>query len=348
MLSQVEYIWLDGAVPVQQLRSKTKIVPFEETPTNVDQFPDWSYDGSSTNQAEGQDSDVLLQPVCFVKDPLRGEGHYLLLCETMDASGQPHPTNTRAQLRAVLDAGGAKHDPWIGYEQEYTLFKNNRPLGWPEGGYPPPQGPFYCGVGPKQVYGRELVEAHTELCLSAGIMFYGLNAEVMPAQWEYQIGYRGIDSESPDPLTVADHAWIARWLLMRVGEEFDIQPSFDNKPVKGDWNGAGQHTNFSTREMRQPGSGMDAINQAVERLSKKHSEHIQVYGHKLEERLTGLHETCSISEFKAGVANRSASIRIPRAVHITGGGYFEDRRPGANADPYTIATRLIKTICDLG
>ncbi|MBY0402771.1 MAG: glutamine synthetase, partial [Cyanobacteria bacterium] len=225
--------------------------------------------------------------------------------------------------------------------------RDNRPLGWPSGGYPPPQGPFYCGVGTNQVFGRELVEAHTQACLDAGVMIYGTNAEVMPSQWEFQIGYRGIASESADPLNVSDHVWFARWLLFRLGEEYEIQPSFENKPVKGDWNGAGQHTNFSTRDMRDPKKGLDSIHEAIDLLEKKHDDHIQLYGFGLADRLTGLHETCSINEFRSGVSDRGASIRIPLGVSQNGYGYLEDRRPGANADPYVIAERILKTICNI-
>ena len=172
------------------------------------------------------------------------------MCEVFTPEGEAHPTNRRATLRSVLDAGGSELGAWFGFEQEYTLFEGTRPLGWPEVGYPAPQGPFYCGVGSDKVYGREIVEAHTALCLKAGLMIFGTNAEVMPGQWEFQMGYRGVDGESADPLTVTDHLWFARWLLNRVGEDFGVAINYEVKPVKGDWNGAGAHTNFSTTKMR--------------------------------------------------------------------------------------------------
>jgi glutamine synthetase len=347
MLHQVEYIWVDGTQPTQKLRSKTRILNIDPETVSLDSFPEWGFDGSSTYQASGHASDLALRPVCFVNDPIRVGENYLLLCEVMNADGTPHASNTRAQLREILAQGAAQFEPWIGFEQEYTLFKEGRPLGWPAGGYPPPQGPFYCGVGTNQVYGRDLVEAHTQACLDADIMIYGTNAEVMPSQWEYQIGYRGVDGESADPLTVADHAWIARWLLFRIAEEFDIEPSLDNKPVKGDWNGAGQHTNFSTKAMRDPKTGLEAIQDAIIELQQHHAEHIAVYGHGLEDRLTGLHETCSIHEFRSGYSDRGASIRIPLGVQKNGCGYIEDRRPGANADPYVVAGKLLSTICKI-
>ncbi len=348
MIGLAEYIWMDGARPTQKIRSKTRIINKKdsETPT-IDLFPEWGFDGSSTYQSSGHNSDLVLKPVNFVKDPMRGEGSFLVMCEVYDSNGQPHASNTRAELRRVLEAGAAKEDPYFGFEQEYTLFDGRSPLGWPENGYPAPQGPFYCGVGADEVFGREFVEDHTRACIKAGLMIYGTNAEVMPGQWEFQIGHRGFENESADPLTVCDHVWMARWLLYRLGEHYKITATLDNKPVKGDWNGAGQHTNFSTKSMRSKEGGLKAIEEAIGLLSKKHKEHIAVYGDKLSERLTGLHETCSIDQFKYGVSDRGASIRIPLHVSKQGYGYLEDRRPGANADPYTIAARLLKTICEI-
>jgi len=339
-----EYIWIDGAEPTRYLRSKARAVSVGDKPSITD-FPEWSFDGSSTNQAGGHDSDCLLNPVYFVKDPIRGEGNYLVMAEVLNPDGTPHASNSRAQLREIMEAGAAKQAPWGGFEQEYTLFKKRTPLGWPEHGYPGPQGPYYCGVGAGEIFGREVAEAHAELCLDAGLMYYGMNAEVMPGQWEFQIGYRGDSSEDACILKMSDETWIGRWLLYRVGEEFGISVSLDNKPVKGDWNGAGMHTNFSTKDIRDKSKGKAAIDSAIQALSKKHKEHIALYGAGLAERLTGRHETCDINTFKAGTADRGCSIRIPQQVAQKGYGYFEDRRPGANADPYLVAARLCTTVC---
>ncbi len=341
-----EYIWLDGAVPTRCLRSKAKVCQFKGEP-KIEDFEEWSFDGSSTNQAQGGDSDCILKPVNFVKDPIRGEGNYLVMCEVNNPDGTPHESNSRAQLRAVLDAGAAKHDPWIGFEQEYTLFDGRRPLGWPDNGYPGPQGPYYCGVGAEEIYGREIAEDHAAACLDAELMYYGLNAEVMPGQWEFQIGYRGIDGEKADLLTISDHTWLARWLLYRVGEDYGIRATLDNKPVKGDWNGAGMHTNFSTSETRDPKKGMKAIEDCIKALEPKHAEHIALYGHGLADRLTGHHETCDINTFRSGTADRGSSIRIPQGVALKGYGYFEDRRPGANSDPYLVAARIAASVCGI-
>ncbi len=345
MLSQITYIWIDGAKPTNKLRHKTLIIEHPEGPISLKHFPAWGFDGSSTYQAVGRNSDLTLQPACFVKNPLIPGKNYLVLCEVLNPDDTPHETNKRALLRELMENGGAEFDPWIGFEQEYTLFKGSSPLGWPERGYPAPQGPFYCGVGADEAFGRKLVEAHTQACMDAGLMIFGTNAEVMPGQWEFQIGYRNIANEPADPLTVSDHLWLARWLLYRIGEEFDITATLHPKPVKGDWNGAGQHTNFSTKQTRNPKTGMQAIETAIKKLEKRHFEHLKVYGHGLEERLTGMHETAPMTQFTAGVGNRGASIRIPRSVEQKGYGYLEDRRPGANANPYEIATVLMQTIC---
>jgi glutamine synthetase len=339
----VEYLWIDGAQPTQGIRSKARVVSLPENP-KIEDFPAWSFDGSSTGQAAGNDSDCILQPVRVYNDPLRGEGNYLVLCEVDDPSGGPHASNQRARLRAALEEAGRELDPWLGFEQEYTMYRNGRPLGFPEDGFPAPQGPYYCGAGTENIYGRPLVEEHARACLEAGVLIYGLNAEVMPGQWEFQVGYRGVDDESCGALQVADDVWVGRYLLRRVGEQHGIRISFDNKPMKGDWNGAGMHTNFSTSYTRDPHFGLDAIKAIVDSLEHCHDEHIAEYGDRLDERLTGRHETCDIKTFKSGVAHRGASIRIPTTVAQKGFGYLEDRRPGANADPYRVAYCLLNAV----
>lgn len=346
-MRQAEYIWLDGAPRTQRARSKARIVDIPESHScDPNAYPQWGYDGSSTYQADGGDSDLLLEPVRVLPDPIRKGDNRLVLCEVLNPDGTVHATNKRARLRELLDAGAAEQDPWVGFEQEYTLFEGDRPLGFPaNGSEPSPQGPYYCAVGADRIHGRDLVEAHTQSCVDAGIMIYGVNAEVMPGQWEFQLGYRGIAGESADVLNISDQLVLARWLLHRLGEGFGWSVSLDPKPRQGDWNGAGNHTNFSTADMRDEASGMNAIRDAIERLSKRHAEHIDGYGHGLRERLTGLHETCSIDEFRSGVADRGASIRIPRSVEIEGHGYLEDRRPGANCCPYTVCSLLLETIC---
>ena len=339
-----EYVWIDGAVPTRHLRSKARAVNVGSNPS-IEDFSEWSFDGSSTNQAVGSDSDCILKPVAFVQDPFRGEGNYLVMTEVFNPDGTPHESNSRSQLCAVLDAGAAEQEPWAGFEQEYTMFDGRQPLGWPETGFPGPQGPYYCGVGATEVFGREIVEEHARMCLDVGLMFYGINAEVMPGQWEFQIGWRGDSKESAGVLKVSDHMWMARWILYRIAEEYGVTISTHNKPIEGDWNGAGMHTNFSTNGTRDKKGGMKEIEAAIDALSKKHQEHIKLYGHALDLRLTGLHETCDIHTFKSGTADRGCSIRIPQPVAQNGYGYFEDRRPGSNADPYLVSARISATIC---
>ncbi|MFD2350617.1 glutamine synthetase beta-grasp domain-containing protein [Nonomuraea ferruginea] len=224
MSYKAEYIWIDGTEPTALLRSKTKILADGAEP------PVWGFDGSSTNQAKGFKSDLVLRPVLTCPDPIRGGDHVLVLCEVEEVSGDPHKSNTRAQLRPVAEQF-AEQDSWFGIEQEYTFFKGSRPLGFPEGGFPAPQGHYYCGVGAEAVFGREIVELHLDRCLAAGLKVSGINAEVMPGQWEFQIGPAG-------PLEVGDHLWIARWLLYRTAEEFGVEATLDAKPARGDWNGA--------------------------------------------------------------------------------------------------------------
>ena len=348
MLRLIEYIWLDGTKPVPRLRSKARTVSIaNDTNVGLDAFPEWGFDGSSTDQASTGDSDCILKPVNFISCPIRKDGSYLVLCEVYNVDGVPHASNSRAILRHMLQHGGEKHDFWIGFEQEYTLYRGMKPLGWPSEGYPAPQGPYYCGVGADVAFGRQFVELHTQACIDAGLMMYGINAEVMPGQWEFQIGYRGIEHEPADPLTISDHRYLALWLLYRLGEDHNIAINISNKPIKGDWNGAGCHTNFSTKAMRDKKTGKTAINKVIDALSKKHDKHIKVYGHGLGERLTGKHETAEITHFSAGVSDRAASIRIPPQVAQNGCGYLEDRRPGANSDPYIVSARLLATILNL-
>ena len=329
----IEYIWIDGHQPTAKLRSKTKIV--DHKINSVSDLPDWGFDGSSTMQAEGDFSDCLLKPAHIMKDPIRGGEHLLAMCEVFNSDGSVHSSNKRAKLRELAEKH-KNHDCWFGIEQEYTFFDGIKPLGWPDNGFPAPQGGYYCGVGSDEVFGRDIVEEHMEACIDAGMTISGINAEVMPGQWEFQIGPLG-------PLAVSDETWLARWLLYRIGEDYGVSATLDPKPVKGDWNGAGAHTNFSTKSMREPG-GLKLIEEACEKLGKNHEKHIDMYGADNEQRLTGDHETCSIKDFKYGVSDRGASIRIPMQTANEGFGYLEDRRPSANMDPYLVCTALMETI----
>jgi glutamine synthetase len=327
---QAEYIWIDGTEPTRKLRSKTKIVATGKKP------PMWGFDGSSTNQATGKFSDCVLIPVFTCPDPLRGSNDVLVMCEVLNADMTPHVTNERAATVATAKKY-ASFEPKFGIEQEYTFFQNGRPYGWPEEGFPAPQGPYYCGVGGDKMPGRDIVEAHTLACMRAGLGIEGTNAEVMMGQWEFQVGILG-------PVEIGDQLWTARWLLERIAEEFEVDVSFDAKPIKGDWNGAGAHTNFSTKQMRAAG-GYAAVIAGAEALGTKVTEHITAYGVGIEDRLTGAHETAHWSKFSYGVSDRGASVRIPGGVAREKRGYLEDRRPNANIDPYVVARLITDTIC---
>jgi len=328
---RAEYIWVDGTKPTAKLRSKTKIVDDGADP------PIWAFDGSSTNQAPGDKSDCVLRPVSSYPDPIRKGNNKLVMCEVLLVDMSPHPTNTRAAC-AEVDKAAAKDEYWFGLEQEYTFFSGSRPLGFPDAGYPAPQGGYYCGVGADEVFGRPIAEAHLEACLVAGLKISGINAEVMPGQWEFQVG-------PLSALDVSDQLWVARWLLYRIGEDFGVSATLDPKPVRGDWNGAGCHTNFSTKAMR---SDYQPNFDAAEALRKRHDLHIANYGFGIEDRLTGLHETASYKDFSYGVSDRGASIRIPWQVEVDRKGYIEDRRPCANIDPYTVTRLIIESVSGVG
>ena len=329
------YVWIDGSG--ENTRAKTKtLYHYPETPKEL---PVWNFDGSSTGQSHGTNSDIYLHPCAIFKDPFVPGNNVLVMCDTYGPSGEPAPANQRHSCYKVMKKAKAEK-PWFGIEQEYTLLDlDNHPLGWPKRGFPAPQGPYYCGAGADRVFGRAIMDAHYKACLYAGIKIAGTNAEVMPGQFEYQVGpCEGIE--------IGDHLWMSRYILNRVAEDFGVVASLDPKPMPGDWNGAGAHCNFSTLAMRENG-GIDEINVAIKRLSTEHERHIKMYdphgGEDNKRRLTGKHETASIDEFSSGVAHRGASIRIPRQVNKDGKGYLEDRRPSSNCDPYMVSEALVRT-----
>jgi len=331
-----EYIWIDGTQPTAKLRSKAQVLAGGKEPAI------WGFDGSSTNQAAGDQSDVVLNPVLVVPDPIRGGDNKLVMCETLLTDLTPHPSNTRAKCAATAEQYGDL-DTWFGLEQEYTFFEGLAPLGWPDNGFPAPQGGYYCGVGSDEIFGRRVVNAHLQACIDAGIHISGINAEVMPGQWEFQIG------PVAAPL-IGDEMWLARWLLYRIAEDhlgpkgIPISATLSPKPVAGDWNGAGCHTNFSTTEMRDDYEACIAAAEALG-AGDKPALHIANYGEGVETRLTGEHETARHNEYFYGVSDRGASVRIPWQVEKAGKGYIEDRRPNANCDPYVVTQLVTDTVC---
>jgi len=336
-----EYVWVDAA---GNTRSKTRTLTPDKAEA-VENLPKWNFDGSSTGQAPGDDSEVILKPQAIFTDPFRprsdGLRNILVMCDTYTPAGEPLPTNTRAIAAAAFE-GHEDEEIWFGMEQEFTLFNldEKTPLGWPQGGMPSrPQGPYYCSVGPENSFGRHVTDAHYKACLYAGINISGTNGEVMPGQQEYQVGpCVGIDA--------GDQLMMSRYILQRVCEDFQVFCTLHPKPItQGDWNGAGMHTNVSTKAMREEG-GLEVIKKAIYKLGAKHAEHIAVYGTGNELRLTGKHETASIHQFSFGVANRGASVRIGRDTEAEGKGYFEDRRPSSNCDPYLVSGKIMSTIME--
>lgn len=367
----LEYIWLDGYAKekmndVANLRSKIKVVTnlINETPINnvnskdlsfkekiynfvcsrPEIIPKWSFDGSSTMQAEGNKSDCVLNPVFVCRNTIDqyndNDLSFFVLCEVLNPDGTPHATNTRHSM--IESTNKYKHqEMWFAFEQEYALFneKGNWPHAWPSDGYPSPQGRYYCGVGADVSFGRQVMSDHLKHALSSELPISGTNAEVMPSQWEFQIG------PGTAPI-IADQMWMARYILNRVAEKHNVTVKLSPKPMSGDWNGTGCHVNFSNSQMREKLTQED-INKISNALEKNHKEHIEVYGEGNERRLTGRHETCSINEFRIGESDRGASIRIPPGILQAQKGYLEDRRPAANIDPYQVCKAILETVCSL-
>ncbi|KAF9671280.1 hypothetical protein SADUNF_Sadunf12G0030900 [Salix dunnii] len=298
-----EYIWIGGSG--MDIRSKARTL--DRAVSDPKKLPKWNYDGSSTGQAPGEDR-------------------------------EPIPTNKRYNAAKIFSHPDvAAEVPWYGIEQEYTLLQKDLkwPIGWPVGGYPGPQGPYYCGAGADKAFGRDVVDSHYKACLYAGINISGINGEVMPGQWEFQVG-------PSVGISAGDELWVARYILERITEIAGVVVSFDPKPIAGDWNGAGAHTNYSTKSMRNDG-GYEVIKKAIGNLQLRHKEHIAAYGEGNERRLTGRHETADIHTFSWGVANRGASVRVGRDTEKAGKGYFEDRRPASNMDPYVVTSMIAET-----
>jgi len=335
----LEYVWLDGYT-TSNLRSKVKVISSQDVSYTEDNnlkfetLPIWNFDGSSTRQAPGDNSECMLAPVRSYK---WDQNHYIILCEVMNPDGTPHSTNTRAELIKLKD-NSSKAKYWWGFEQEYFITQNLTPLGFPAtlGDFPSPQGPYYCGVGGNQVKGRAFVEAHLKKCLQMGIELTGLNAEVAIGQWEYQCFAR-------DTLKACDDLWISRYVLCRMAEEYGWDIDITPKPIKGDWNGSGCHTNFSTDFMRVTG-GAKYFDNLLSMMHERHHAHISGYGENNDQRLTGDHETQHITQFSWGVADRGASIRVPTSTGAAWRGYLEDRRPASNCDPYKVTTLIIDTV----
>jgi len=335
----LEYVWIDG---IGSLRSKIRVCIGDID--KLASIEKWNYDGSSTNQATGHESEIILKPCAIFNDAFDRNTQFikykLVMCDTYLPDGTPAINNNRKIANDVFNK--YKNEiPWFGLEQEYFMIdsKTNLPLGFPDDNNIG-QGQYYCSVGRNNAFGRQLAEEHMKRCLQAGITISGINAEVAPGQWEFQVGpCLGISQ--------GDHLWMARYILYKIAEKYDIIIDLEPKPIKGSWNGSGCHVNFSTDKMRQKmtngKTGLEYINEAIEKLSKKHVEHMEVYGVNNHLRMTGEHETASYDKFTDSIANRGCSIRRGNNTVVDKCGYFEDRRPSSNCDPYIVTSIIMKT-----
>jgi glutamine synthetase len=335
MITIVEYVWIGGDY---ELRSKTRVVNYEVT--SVNDLEDWNYDGSSTNQATRQQSEVIIRPKALFNDPFRKGNNKIVLCDTYKPDGTAIHNNNRIWANSIFEQK-IEEEPWFGLEQEYFLIdpKTGYPLGFDVSGK---QGQYYCSVGRENAFGRKIMDEHLEACIYAGIKISGINLEVCPGQCEFQIGpCIGIDQ--------GDNLWIARYFLHRIGEKYDVIINFEPKLKllgNGDWNGSGCHANYSTKNMREGNgdkTGLDFINEAIDKLKYKHMEHMEVYGKGNELRMTGENETADYYKFSVSDIDRGCSIRKGSETIKNKKGYFEDRRPSSNCDPYLVTGKIYET-----
>jgi glutamine synthetase len=330
----LEYIWIGGK---NEIRSKTRVINNRHPIVEPGHIPEWNYDGSSTWQADSNgDTEIILKPCAIYKDPTRiiSDGNALLvLCDTYDINGNPTKTNQRHAANKIFEQGvDFGFDSWFGLEQEYFIIlpddlKNTHHE----------NGLHYCGTIDNYIE-RDIAEQHLRLCIEAGINISGINSEVAKYQWEFQIGPN-------EGITAADDLIVARYLLNLIAEQYNAKISYHPKPFK-EISGSGCHINFSTFETRnENGTGIDIIYEYIKRLEKNHKESIKAYGDDNHLRLTGFHETSSYDNFTYDIGTRNTSVRIPNHVVREKNGYFEDRRPAANIDPYLATSSLFKICC---
>jgi glutamine synthetase len=321
MPTVLEYIWIGGN---GELRSKTRVL--QKSIYTLLEVPIWNFDGSSTGQANSEtNTEVILHPVKIYTNPFAVG--YLILCETY-TNDSPHITNNRYNALNIFKEK-VEEESWFGLEQEYFMMRDDWNINVN-------QGTNYCGIGNKCNIERIIAEEHLMACIHIGLTISGLNAEVANKQWEFQIGpCIGIEA--------ADQLYMARYLLERIAEWYGVNISYVPK-LHTNMNGSGCHTNFSTNKMRSE-NGLNEIFNCIHKLEQKHNEHMLVYGKNNEERLTGHHETASYNTFTYGIGTRNTSIRIGNETFKDKKGYFEDRRPAANMDPYLVTSIIFKTCC---
>ena len=327
----LEYIWIDG---YNNVRSKVRVYNTYEPINNINAFPKWNYDGSSTNQSTTEHSEIILNPVRYYKCPFRKNNNALLvLCDTYYPNNIPLFNNHRINAVKIFDKY-EDHDAWYGLEQEYFVIDNEttKPVKYD---VKTPHNKYYCSVGNNAFKVRNLMENHMHYCLNIGIKISGYNHEVAPGQCEFQIG-------PEEGLKICDDLWIARFVLQKLGEYYNVKINYHPKPIKENCNGSGCHTNFSTINTRKEG-GYDYIVLCMNKLEKKHNEHINNYGAFNDLRLSGTHETSSIDKFSWSIGGRDVSIRVGNDTYNNKCGYFEDRRPASNMNPYLVCPLILQT-----
>lgn len=331
-ITVAEYIWLDAN---KKFRSKIRTIHNESF--NVPQFPIWDYDGSSTGQADGGSSEITIRPVFSCDNPLSSfhDNHImyskLVLCETLNVDGTPTISNTRVQANEIFSLPICQSvTPWFGLEQEYFIIDNTPGAG---AALSPMEetSEHYCGVGREIVY-RNIAEEHMLACIKARLNISGINAEVSKNQWEFQIG-------PSVGIKASDELLMARFILERIAEKYGKTICYDPKPFSN-INGSGCHTNFSTSIMRSEG-GVKEIYRVIQNMENSHTNDIKLYGVNNEKRLSGKYETSDYKKFTWGIGHRGVSVRINNRTHSNGFGYFEDRRPAANMDPYLVTSAIM-------
>ncbi len=324
-----EYIWLDVH---DKFRSKIRVINDNEEITF------WNYDGSSTGQAEVDNSEIILKPCKVFNNPLLKNNHKLVVCSTYNINGVPLGNNHRHQAEIIFN-NKLNEEPWFGLEQEYYMIdkQTEHIISFKQviGISSTRIGKYYCNPIYQDKITTKIAEEHMMACLEANIKISGINAEVAPSQWEFQIGPSiGIDA--------GDDMLAARYLLEKIAASYDVFISYHPK-INQILSGSGMHTNFSTKKMREM-NGLDEIHRVIENLKKNHIEDMEKYGKYNNLRLTGSHETANINDFTYGVGCRDTSIRIGYETYKNKCGYFEDRRPAANANPYLVTSSIFLAV----
>lgn len=317
-MNYYEYIWIDNE---GKTRSKTMVG--DSSLNSIQHLPIWNYDGSSTDQAKGKNTEINLYPIKMVPDPFRKNG-YLILCDI------DRKYSTRTKAAEVFDKYYS-YDFWFGLEQEYFILPLDDGIELDK-----TQGKYYCGVGGRDSKERMIAEEHLNACLYSGLTISGINAEVANGQWEFQVGIaKGIDA--------ADQLFLARYILERIAEKHERIISYSPK-IDSQTNGSGCHVNVSTNETRGE-NGLESIYKYLNKLSKSHHSHIKQFGENNRKRLTGKHETSDYDVFTWGIGTRDTSIRIGNKTNEDQKGYFEDRRPAANMNPYIVLSLIAECCC---